>query len=724
GALLCLAYALNGRDFHFENLLAAGEHPVLLDLEMVLGHRFELVEDIPDATLAATIARRAWTESVMNVGMLPSLKPERNGYMFEVGALGNAVTTEAVVVRCWHDVNTDAMRRGTRTVAAQAGANNLPRIAGEVAGPGPYVDRIVAGFEAMYRTLLVRREELLAPGSVLDRMRPHVVRFILRNTSLYNALLDRCLHPQFLRSGIERSLQLDVLAKTFLALDERPTIWPAVAHERDALERLDIPLFAAPATSTDLPLDDGGVIENCFQSSAHAEMLRRIRSLAPNDCRRQTELIHGAFLAGGARDVPAPLAMSAPGSTQPSSDADDLSPAVAIEEARRIAAQLRLATLDPSMRAPSWIGMNYVAAARRYVLAPMSYGVCDGYTGVALFFAAMHRADGDGGYDALARSTISPLLSRLTEIERVVRLRRATEVGVGSGLSGAVYGLLCIARLLDDDEVHAAARRIATLIDPYGDPRALRTDLHDVLGGSAGAVLALLALDGYAAEGMWRDRAAAFGERLLRARVEHRESGRHVWAGHGGVIETGFAHGQAGIAYALERLAAATRRADFEEAAREAIAHERTLLAARLGAVGDVERRGGWARGATGIAMARLGSPGVAHDDDTRAEMETAIDASRAALNDGVDSLCCGTAGRIDLLLDAAVVLSRPTLRAAATRAAATMVARSRRGGTYDTGWPQPSAWQSGLFHGPAGIGYILLRATMPEILPSPLLWR
>lgn len=724
GALLCLAYALNGRDFHFENLLAAGDHPVLLDLEMLLGHRFELVEDIPDATLAATIARRAWTESVMNVGMLPSLKPERNGYMFEVGALGSSITTEAIVVRCWHHLNTNQMRRGTRVVAPQSGANNLPRLDDEVVAPTPYIDRIVAGFEAMYHTLLVSRDELLAPDSVLDKMRPHLVRFILRNTSLYNALLDRCLHPQYLTSGIERSLQLDVLAKTFLALNECPTVWPAVAHEREALERMDIPLFAAPATSTALPLENGGVIDACFQSSAHGEMVQRIRSLTSGDCRRQAELIRGAFLASERRDLTAPIGTRMSSWARPIHDADELSPAVAIEEAHRIAAQLRDGSIDPATAAASWIAMNYVAAARRYVLAPMSYGVFDGYTGVALFFAAIHRAGGNREFGALARSAVRPLLSRMAEIERVVRLRRATEVGLGSGLSGAVYGLLSVARLLDDAELHEAARRIAALIDPCGDPRALRTDLHDVLSGSAGAVLAFLAIDDCDGDRGWRDRAAAFGERLLGARVEHRGTGLHVWAGPRGVIETGFAHGQAGIAYALARLSAATRRDDFCDAAREAVAYERIARASALGAGVDAEHRGGWARGATGIALARLGSLDVLNDRDTRAELEGALDTSRAALDQGVDSLCCGTAGRIDLLLDAAVTLSRPELRSSAARTAAFMVARAREFGAYDTGWPQQSAWQTGLFQGPAGVGYMLLRATMPEVLPSPLLWR
>ena len=41
GHLLCLVYALNGSDFHYENLIADGEHPVPIDLETICHHRHE-----------------------------------------------------------------------------------------------------------------------------------------------------------------------------------------------------------------------------------------------------------------------------------------------------------------------------------------------------------------------------------------------------------------------------------------------------------------------------------------------------------------------------------------------------------------------------------------------------------------------------------------------------------------------------------------------------------
>src|SRR5262249_49957013 len=49
GALLALLYALEATDFHHENLIAAGEHPVLVDLEALFHPRNPGVEPLGPA---------------------------------------------------------------------------------------------------------------------------------------------------------------------------------------------------------------------------------------------------------------------------------------------------------------------------------------------------------------------------------------------------------------------------------------------------------------------------------------------------------------------------------------------------------------------------------------------------------------------------------------------------------------------------------------------------
>jgi hypothetical protein len=67
GSYLALVYALDGADLHNENLVAAGEHPVLVDLE-ALFHPHVYGED---PVLVGNLAAGALDQSVWQVGILP-----------------------------------------------------------------------------------------------------------------------------------------------------------------------------------------------------------------------------------------------------------------------------------------------------------------------------------------------------------------------------------------------------------------------------------------------------------------------------------------------------------------------------------------------------------------------------------------------------------------------------------------------------------------------------
>ncbi len=80
GGYLALLYALRATDFHFENLIAAGEHPVLIDLESLFHPN---VAPAQSGRLDAP-AIHAMLESVLRIGLLP----------FRMGADGNAEGAE------------------------------------------------------------------------------------------------------------------------------------------------------------------------------------------------------------------------------------------------------------------------------------------------------------------------------------------------------------------------------------------------------------------------------------------------------------------------------------------------------------------------------------------------------------------------------------------------------------------------------------------------------
>jgi len=717
GGLLAVAYAVGGSDFHYENLIAAGEHPVLIDLETLLSPRFELGEQLAAEELAGEASRRRVIESVLSTCMLPTLKVRDDGSAVDLGGFTGAGSGGAVVnVAGWAAPNTDAMRIRSVRVTPKGGSRNVPVVDGAPASPAEHVDDLVAGFRAVYRALVQGRGELLAPGGPLRRMAGERLRFVFRDTSLYSTLLERTLHPDCLRDGADRGMQLDVLSRTLLTLDARPAIWPIVAAEQEALERMDVPFFTVRVDSRDLELPTGVTIRDAFRESAWDELLRRLGALSEEDLRFQEGLVRGAFRAWSARGLRVETADRDPAAL-PAADEGRLWE-MALERARAVAGEIAARALRTPGGEASWVATGYLSRQRRYRTGPAAAGLLDGYPGIALFLAAVERATGGAGLEGLALAALAPIRGRLPEVERLVRLRRASQVGGGTGLASAAHALAHVSAFLGRPELLDDAARVAALLTPE---TVAGSGAADVVSGAAGVVLVLLALHARTGDPAFLRQAEGIGARMLEARAVDGATGLRVWAAPGREPETGFAHGQAGIALALRRLAAAAGDARFDEAADEAVRWERGVLASAAAAGADEEEaRAAWSHGATGIALALLGAGAPGAGD--RAEAEAALDRSRRHRFAGVDTLCCGSAARVDLLLAAASALGRPELAGEAREAAARIAAAAAARGGYRTGW-EGDPQQLGLFQGEAGAAYQALRAARPELFPSLLLW-
>jgi type 2 lantibiotic biosynthesis protein LanM len=709
GMLLGVAYALNGSDFHLENLIASGEHPVLIDMEAMLRHHFELVEQLPDHGLTSTAARKKYFESVLAVRMLPTLKTAEDGRCSEMGALAIRPELSGPVRRTgWMGVNTDAMKLGQRLVAPEQG-RNIPRLDGEAVGAEAYVTEIVDGFERIYRLLAAHIDELLQPPGLLDRLREQEVRFILRDTNLYATLLERCLHPKYLRDGIDRGIQLDVLCRPLLSLEKRPPTWALLDVERRSLEQMDVPLFSARADSRSIVTSSGEALPGFFRKSAFEATVERLRSLGADDMAFQTELIRGAFRATDADDLRAPA--DAPARAQPGAAAATLRPTRdAVTYALEVACELRARAVSGPGGEVSWLTTRYLPEARRSELGAASLSLFDGYCGTALFLAALERVTNGAGFRDLALRALQPIRAGLAGFDKVLRHRRRIDIGAGTGVGSAVYALTHIARLLDEPGLLDLAWQLAELVTPEV---IAADDAFDVASGTGGAALSLVALHEATEDDRVLARAVTCGTHLLQHRVADPETGLRAWSSRRGGMETGFAHGISGIAFALSRLHAVTGDPAWQAPAAEALALERRMLGPDLAGTAPEHGLAAWSRGAVGLGFARLG---MVRSTECCADLDAALRLTRDHLMDGGDDLCCGAAGRVEFLLAAGLDLERSDLVDAAQEGARRILGR--------TDVCSPGYFDPGLFRGPAGTAYTLLRVLHPEHLPSLLAWR
>jgi lantibiotic modifying enzyme len=166
GAYLALLYALYATDFHYENLLAAGEHPVLLDLEAV----FHVCFSDNHAKDAGMLVQNDLSQSVLSVGLLP-FRIWGNAEAEGVDLSGLSTEGEKILPFPVPDVEghgSDEMHLVSKRVSMPAGANR-PTMEGARIDLEDYSDSLFEGFTQMYRLLLRHREHLLAEGGPLDQ---------------------------------------------------------------------------------------------------------------------------------------------------------------------------------------------------------------------------------------------------------------------------------------------------------------------------------------------------------------------------------------------------------------------------------------------------------------------------------------------------------------------------------------------------------------------------
>lgn len=269
----------------------------------------------------------------------------------------------------------------------------------------------------------------------------------------------------------------------------------------------------------------------------------------------------------------------------------------------------------------------------------------------------------------------------------------------------------------------------AEILGEFDEAAILResapTATLDIIAGSAGAIAALLDFYRRTGEAALLELAIRHGDLLIAEAI--REGDGLLWNTILGTeAPTGFAHGAAGIGWALMELWRATGEARFREAGEGAFRFERACFQEETRNWPDFQGdqpvdQSAWCHGAGGIAFSRLRSWQILGDAELLGEARIGLEIVRGGLGRLSNfSLCHGTSGNADLMLYAAEVLGEPEWRAAAESAAQEGIERYHRPRAF---WPSGmlrSHETPDLMWGTAGIAYFYLRmagAGAPTVL-------
>jgi type 2 lantibiotic biosynthesis protein LanM len=721
GAWLALFHAFASTDMHDENMIADGDHPVPIDLEMILQATApEYESELPERR-AFDLAARRISESVMTTGLLPSYGRSPENKVYGLGGLlaraGSGRTQE------WADTNSDTMRRTMREHAVEA-LNNLPYFGGEKALLGDHIPALLEGYGDYARFLIGLRST--APGlRLFDGFVGLAVRKVVRPTRFYYLLTQRLRDHRSMDDGITWSAQADFGARLADWNKAQDPLWPLQEAERKALVALNVPHFVSPTDEDKIASANGRAI----QTSAVPGLVRaraRFARLDEDDVTWQTEVIRQST-AAVSRTSGARFGTAQPNAARPSGLRTDREAFLA--EATIVFEHISALAIRSGPGA-AWLGLDWLGDSEVSQLVPLGYDLYNGSLGIAVFLAAHAKVTAEARARELAVAAIASLSKDLRGAT-AARLARGLGVGAASGLGSVVYGLTTIAQLLGDEDVLADAGVAAGLFttDLIAADKAL-----DIIGGSAGGILGLLRFYRATESADALARAIQCGDHLL-AQRKLGNGDLKCWAGEGLDRKplNGMSHGAAGFAYALASLSAASGQARFAEAASDCIAFENSSFSEEhsnwpdMRAIAVAIESGWpcqWCHGATGIGLARLGTLNAgngANAGPLRKDVERALSCVKASWPGAVDTLCCGTLGSVEFLEAAGRAYDVDALRDLAAERLAEVVARAAMRGDYGFAG-SGRQFNLGLFRGMAGIGYTLLRRT-DRSLPNVLLW-
>lgn len=281
GYILAIAYTLNITDLHYENLIAYGNSPFLIDVETIFGISVYKIESENNATKSIIEKNNS---SILNTCLLP-VSIGASVYGGDIsGVLGGTFFGEVRKTKNYFRDDIHIVREKVK----KEYFTHLPyfRKNGEkiFLDPQDYVKDIIKGFQEIESIILKHKNYikkiLLDWSTVVD------VRLLFRNTKEYSVVRTLMLSPIYSK---ETKMMFNKLSSKF-DNEKNDRVSP---KEQQQLLNMDIPLFSIKASDFIIKADDEE-IWSLSQSPIEA-VIDKLKNLTVEVIELQKELIIFSF---------------------------------------------------------------------------------------------------------------------------------------------------------------------------------------------------------------------------------------------------------------------------------------------------------------------------------------------------------------------------------------------------------------------------------------------
>ena len=282
GIHLFLGYALGATDLHGENIVAYGEHPVIIDMETYPGYITKNSGSSTEEKAEIKIREKIMT-SVLNTGILPVLTwgTGNNRVLMSAVNMHGKIRTpfKMPVVK---DDKTSNIHIEYEQVEFEI-KECIVRLNGEVVNSEEYTGEIIRGFRMAY-TEILQNQKL---RNMLKTFFQGKSRVILRHTQQYYMYLFASFHPDYMKDRKQREELLQVLHKkgeTQLQKELRD-------YEIQSLLELDIPYFEIDGNSRSIFDGNGKEYQGYLPCTPYESWIEHMKQLSCQDMEQQCDYI-------------------------------------------------------------------------------------------------------------------------------------------------------------------------------------------------------------------------------------------------------------------------------------------------------------------------------------------------------------------------------------------------------------------------------------------------
>jgi type 2 lantibiotic biosynthesis protein LanM len=676
GELLCLAYLLNAFDLWRDNLIAAGNRPVPIDTECF----FHPGRGGAEASAQDRHISETSKASVLETGLLPLWQLSASHLPADFSGLGTGmVDLSELKITEWENVNSDDIRPVTKPKIIPPPGNTV-RWQGQAQDLRMFRTELIDGFCALYRTILYQKAGFVR---LIEKFGDAKTRFLYRPTQVYGSLLKNARSPQNLTSGFRQSVVFEALYRVPLRENAlAPTTKQFIDFEVESLLGLDIPRFHVQLDSRDLYSMDFCVPDILRQKPLDT-VRARVSAMGPEDLNFQLEVIEQS-LNRFATPIKRPLSREQANS-------------IVTDWARDIQRRMLPEPSDYLWAIPSYLPRDLGMAERQ--------GIYLGDMGVLIFLAAAEKILGFACVPEITRVS-----GRLADFD----LPAGYPLGICNGLGALIYGSLLLSSLTGETAWTELALSLNAKTGSLSEASSL-----DITSGVAGLLLATTRLYQATQDGQARANAQA-AAKLLADRFDSNSG----WRQPDGNFYLGFAHGLAGIVFALDQYGRTIGNQPYLPLIQQALALESGHFAEHSWPNllhGPRRIFKNWCHGTAGILMTRAATGALGPDKFAPDELAHLLE--NVSQRGQADHWCCGNFG----IAEALNYIGQQANLLEAQKKSAVLVEESLERGLKSGFFRLQSSigenfcFSPSLFRGTAGLGYSLLRFAYPGELPCIL---